>query len=91
MRTPTIGLALAFALVAGCHSQSRSVPEPTTRWQRVEGSSEPLENARTACKQEALEKTKSIRQQGVATRAAGGIFIECMRRHGWTQVATDAR
>jgi hypothetical protein len=91
MRTPTTGLVLALALVAGCHSQSRSVPEPTVRWERVEGSTEPLEIARTACKQEALDKTKSIGQEALATQAAGGIFIECMRRHGWVRAAADAR
>jgi hypothetical protein len=91
MTPVAIGLALALAVFAGCHSRSRSVPEQTARWQRVEGSTEPLEIARATCKQEALKKTDSITQDGLAARAAGGIFIDCMRGHGWVRAEPDAR
>jgi hypothetical protein len=82
-------LAIALALGAGC--RSRTAPAPKAQWQRVDGTKEPFETARTACEQEALENTKGVPHQSTATQAAAGIFVDCMRRRGWVQAGGDAR
>ena len=87
MKTGTIVLMLLLA--AGC--RSKSVPEPSTQWERVDPSADPLETARAACKQEAFEKTKHITIQNTATQAAAGVFVECMRRHGWAPAGNPGR
>ena len=83
MKTSTIVVALMLAI--GCHSKPS--PESSRQWQRVDQSATPLETARAECRKEAFEKTKAVRQESAATQAAAGIFVECMRRHGWTQTA----
>ena len=80
-------LVLAFAF--GCHG--KPAPHAGPQWNRVDPSAEPLETARTACKKEAFEKTKTIAQESAATQAAAGVFVECMRRHGWVQAGGGTR
>jgi hypothetical protein len=83
MKKGTIVLALTLAI--GCHAKPS--PESSRQWTRVDASAAPLETARAECRKEAFEKTKAIHQESAATQAGAGIFVECMRRHGWAQTA----
>ena len=87
MKRGTIVLVLLLAVAC----RSRSVPEPSTQWERVGPGGDSLETARAACKEEAFEKTKHITVQSSATKAAAGVFVECMRRHGWAPAEKPTR
>ena len=81
-------IVLVVMLANGCHANPS--PESSRQWQRVDQSAAPIETARAECRQEAFEKTKAIRQESAATQAGAGIFVECMRRHGWAQTPGSA-
>ena len=81
-----VGLAVILALVAGCRSKPA---HPTATWQRTSDAAKPLSEARDACKTEALEKGDEVAKPGMASRAAGGLFVECMKRNGWVMVPAE--
>jgi O-acetyl-ADP-ribose deacetylase (regulator of RNase III) len=80
LRVRAVSLALFCAsLAAAC-----AVKAPVeTEWVATREGAEDLEAARRACKARAAEETKSLQLPGMGARAAGGIFISCMREKGW--------
>jgi hypothetical protein len=88
MKVTTLALVAALALAAGCRSQS--APNPAARWQRVDASAGPLEATQSACQNEAFVKSENVNQGDLGTKAAAGLYVECMKRHGWAPASGDA-
>ena len=89
MKVSTLALAVALALVVGCHAPSAS--NPAAQWQRVDASAGPLDAAQSACRNEAFVKTENVNQGDLGAKAAAGAYVECMRRHGWAPASGEAR
>jgi hypothetical protein len=73
-----------LACLVGCAAQARS-PEGGARWVQASGTNVPLDVARQQCADRATQSTSDLRTQDVATKAALGDFIACMREQGWTK------
>ena len=70
---------LCASLVFGCAAKT----PVETEWVATRDGAEDLEVARRVCKARAMEETKTVESEGTGARAAGGIFITCMREKGW--------
>jgi hypothetical protein len=77
-----VGLIGAAALLAtGCSGAARAPgPAPTGP---PRGSGPAFEAARTECTQRATDATYTTNQQGIASQAAIGIYLECMKQKGF--------
>jgi len=66
-------------LAAGCSAPARSAapsaPVPA---------SPAFQQARSECTQRAVDATRDFQQQDVASKAAIGIYVECMKEKGFT-------
>jgi hypothetical protein len=82
MKNTGVVCTLAIVGALACHSK----PAPGAHWRRVSESAEPLQNARGACKAEALDATRATQGQDLAAKAAVGVFTDCMRKRGWVLV-----
>lgn len=87
MKAPRLLSALAILLALGCHAK----PATEAHWEKTTDTAEPLEVARAACKQQAVEATSGTPNQDLATKQAAGVFAGCMRKRGWTLVEGPAR
>lgn len=79
MQNTLVIITIMLAL-GGCAAKA-----PERAWTPTSESASSLESARAACEKQALEHAGTVpgQAQGLAASAAGGIFVECMRKAGW--------
>ena len=81
-RARATGLIGAAALLAvGCSGAARAPATAPTGPPR--GSGPAFEAAKAECTQRATAATYTTNQQGIASQAAIGIYIECMKQKGF--------
>lgn len=68
----------AAVLLAGCASSARPPAAPAPA-----GSGPAFEKARAECTHKALETTQDMRPQDVASKAAIGVYMQCMHEKGF--------
>ena len=80
-------------LLTLCAAAACGTPTPRTdaHWRRISDQAQPLEQARPACKAHAMEKSESVKPEGLAAKVAAGAFAECMRERGWSLVDQDGQ
>lgn len=79
-RTPPLCHLVVLALLAACAVS----PPPKTTWSPASESTPAFAEAREACAQRAMSETKTAHGETLASKAAFGIFLECMKAKGWT-------
>jgi hypothetical protein len=81
--------SLTLALIASACS---APPPRKGEWTHSGGSAAAadLERAKADCTDQAVASTADMRQQGLASKAALGVFTECMRKRGWTLQESSA-
>ena len=79
--------SLTLALIASACS---APPPRKGEWTHSSGSGTDLERAKSDCTDQAVAATADTRQQGLASKAALGVFTECMRKRGWTLQESSA-
>ena len=71
-----------FAIV-GCAAPKKPVD---AQWRKTTDTAVPIDQARSACKAYAMERSNSAQNQSLAAKAAAGAFAECMQERGWVLV-----
>jgi len=80
-----IRLLVLVLIVAG--ACSKPAPRPDAYWRRTSEHAEPLEQARSACRTYAMERSShGSGREGMDAKAAAGAFAECMEERGWVLV-----
>jgi hypothetical protein len=75
-------MVLGLLALAACATP----PPRDVHWRRTSDAAEPLEQARSACRAHAMDRSAGVRPQGMAAKAAAGAFAECMQERGWVLV-----
>jgi hypothetical protein len=75
--------ALGLLVLVACAAPA---PRTNAHWRQINEGAEPIDVARPACKAYALDRSKNVKNQGLAAKAAAGAFAECMRERGWALV-----
>jgi len=75
-------LGLTGVLAPGCSAPARPAASASSP-SAAPASGPAFESAKAECKQRAVAATEDTRQQGIASKAAVGLYVDCMRQKGF--------